>query len=159
MGSGNFARVLFIGLVFGFSCTTEVVAKLGEAEASIESDAKILGCKKESVIGHKNFQVIQLDCDWGKLREFVSMNAGKSNDVFALAWNGIAHPDFQNLLGIYFKENKEPIEKGLGAGRSHQQKIRTNSLVFEKWGHLKNLGGRAYDPTLLPTGMKADEIL
>ena len=31
-------------------------------------------------------------------------------------------------------------------------------VVVEKWGHMRNLQGRAYAPALLPPGVSSDEI-
>ena len=38
------------------------------------------------------------------------------------------------------------------------QKVETNRIVVEKWGHMRNLQGRAYVPALIPAGVSIDEI-
>jgi len=36
--------------------------------------------------------------------------------------------------------------------------VRTDRVVVEKWGHVRNLQGRAYPPALIPLGVSVDEI-
>jgi hypothetical protein len=42
-------------------------------------------------------------------------------------------------------------------GRRHVT-VKTDSVVVEKWGHMRNLQGRAYAPALIPKGVNVDEI-
>ena len=45
----------------------------------------------------------------------------------------------------------------LGPGR-HFRAVRGQRVVVERWGHMRSLHGRAYDPALFPAGVKIDEI-
>jgi hypothetical protein len=36
--------------------------------------------------------------------------------------------------------------------------LKANNVVVEKWGHMRNLQGRAYAPALMPQGVSVDEI-
>jgi len=36
--------------------------------------------------------------------------------------------------------------------------VRTDRVVVEKWGNMRNLQGRAYAPALIPPGVSIDEI-
>jgi hypothetical protein len=42
-------------------------------------------------------------------------------------------------------------------GRRHVT-VKTDGVVVEKWGHMRNLQGRAYAPALIPQGVSVDEI-
>ncbi len=76
--------------------------------------------------------------------------------VFAVSWRGPRPPDLSQLLGSYFAEF-QTAAAAPQAQRGHLL-IRTESLVVETSGHMRDLRGRAYLPALLPPGVKADEI-
>jgi len=53
---------------------------------------------------------------------------------------------------------RKPWEKPSGKpGRRHVQ-VKTDGVVVEKWGHMRNMQGRAYAPALIPKGVNVDEI-
>jgi len=88
------------------------------------------------------------------LRQFALPNG----IVFAVAWQGITHPNLQTTLGEYADGYLVELEKGSGRSGSRQQKIVTDEMVVEKWGHGRLLFGRAYLPSLLPAGISINEI-
>lgn len=86
------------------------------------------------------------------VNEYLSSNG----TVFAVSWRGPRPPDLAQLLGSYFAEFQT------AAASPHPQRrhlfIQTENLVVETGGHMRDLRGRAYLPTLLPPGVSADEI-
>jgi hypothetical protein len=83
-----------------------------------------------------------------------------SGTVFAVTWNGGQQPDLKVLLGGHFSD----YEKALGtsqrsAGRQSHFAVKGPDLVLERSGHMRSLHGRAYLPSLLPTGVTANAIL
>ncbi len=76
--------------------------------------------------------------------------------VFAVSWRGPRPPDLSQLLGSYFAE----FQTAAAAPRAQRGPllVRTESLVVETSGHMRDLRGRAYLPALLPSGVTADEI-
>jgi len=88
------------------------------------------------------------------IREYIS----PSGIVFGIAWNGLIHPDLTQLLGSYAKEYKKALQQTpRRLGQRHLQ-VKTSRVVVEKWGHMRNLQGRAYAPALIPPGVSANEI-
>jgi hypothetical protein len=88
------------------------------------------------------------------IREFVSADG----IVFAVAWNGIAHPDLRPLLGAYHGEYRdEALDSPHVKGR-RSRRVAAENVVVERWGHPRDLHGRAYLPALLPPGVEIDAL-
>jgi Protein of unknown function (DUF2844) len=86
------------------------------------------------------------------IKEYLS----PSGTVFAVTWRGPRPPDLSQLLGSYFAEYQTAV-----ASRRPQRghlRVQSPNLVVEGSGHVRDLRGRAYDPTLLPAGVNVDEI-
>lgn len=89
------------------------------------------------------------------LHEYVSSRGV----VFAVTWEGRAHPDLETVLGKYSSQYEAtsknlPREKGMRTRHA----VNANNLVVERTGHVGHLVGRAYDPTLIPEGVRIEEI-
>lgn len=129
-------------------------AALGEGAASVDEDAKVLAASRGGTSEHGLYRVETVTSGSGTMREYVSA----SGVVFAVAWNGVAHPDLRPMLGSYAGEYESALARTPRApGRRHQQ-VTTGRLVVEKWGHMRDLHGRAYAPALVPAGVSLDEI-
>ena len=129
-------------------------ATLGKPESSIENDRKHFKMNRKSASPQANYTIHTLEADGTTVREYVSMNGV----VFGIAWNGLTHPDLTPLLGGYNPKYKELSIKNprLQGKRSHQMK--SDTLVVERWGHMRNLQGHAFDPSLIPAGVNPNEI-
>jgi len=129
-------------------------AALGESADSITSDRKSLSAARGAATVHDNYTIQAIESDSVTVREYIST----SGVVFAIAWNGLVHPDLAQLLGSYIGEYREALRQTTHKpGRRHVQ-VKTGNIVVEKWGHMRNLGGRAYIPALIPAGVTIDEI-
>jgi hypothetical protein len=129
-------------------------AALGESADSIATDRHILKAVKGTTTSYGSYSVHELKSGPISVREYVT----SSGVVFAIAWNGLTHPDLAPLLGSFVKEYTEglrnaPHERGRRSGR-----VATNHLVVEKWGHLRSLHGRAYLKALMPPEVTVNEI-
>ncbi|OPY68528.1 MAG: hypothetical protein A4E57_01708 [Syntrophorhabdaceae bacterium PtaU1.Bin034] len=129
-------------------------ATLGEPVQSIESDKKALSATRSAKTEHNGYTVQEIQSGATFVRQYVS----PSGIVFAIAWNGLVHPDLTQLLGPYFKEYQIALEQTPRRQGSKRLKVKTNGVVVEKWGHIRNLEGRAYAPELIPAGVSIDEI-
>jgi len=135
--------------------TQQAQAGLGESADSVASDRKALSAVKRATTTSNRYTVHEFASDVTSVREYVS----PSGIVFGIAWNGLAYPDLTLLLGSYDREyraalRQEPRKPGLR--RYHA--VRTDGVVVEKWGNMRNLQGRAYAPALIPPGVSIDEI-
>ena len=67
-------------------------------------------------------------------------------------------PDLTQLIGAYSNEYHEAWRRiPHNRGRSRLD-VKTNRVVVQQWGHMRNLRGRAYVPSLIPSGVSVDEI-
>jgi hypothetical protein len=100
------------------------------------------------------YTVQELQSDSVTVREYVA----PTGIVFAIAWNGLIHPDLTSLLGSYVGEYRTALQHVLRQHGSRHRKVETAQIVVEKWGQMRNLQGRAYVPALIPSGVSIDEI-
>ena len=129
-------------------------AALGENADTIPADRKALQAVHRATTSHKDYTVEEIVSDATTVREYVS----PSGVVFGIAWNGYVHPDLAQLLGSYRGEYSAAQQKAAGSSGRTRQQLVTDNIVVEMWGHMRNLQGRAYVPSLVPAGVNVDEI-
>jgi len=149
-----YVLVLFLGLSTGVLAPRQALATLGEPATSVESDSKVLSARQRTTTTRTAYTVQEVVSDANTVREYIT----PAGIVFAIAWNGLTHPDLAPLLGSYVGEYRQALRQTprKPGRRSHQ--VRANGVVVEKWGHMRNLQGRAYAPALIPPGVSVDEI-
>jgi hypothetical protein len=131
-----------------------VRATLGESVVSIQSDRKALSAEQRGTAIQNGFTVQEIKSGSTTVREYVS----PAGIVFGVAWNGLMRPDLTQLLGAYSNEYHQAWRRiPHNRGRSHLD-VKTNRVVVQQWGHMRNLRGRAYVPSLIPSGVSVDEI-
>ena len=156
MKTRMFSRLLLcLGLVLTvFAAAQQVQAALGESVDSVASDQKALSAVRRTAKTSMTYTVHEIRTETLTVREYVS----PSGVVFGIAWNGLTHPDLTPLLGSYSSEYQKALSHAhRQPGRRHVQ-VKTDGVVVEKWGHMRNLQGRAYAPALIPQGVSVDEI-
>ena len=129
-------------------------ATLGGSADSVSTDRKALSAVRGATTVQQGYTVQEITSDATKVREYVS----PGGVVFAIAWNGFMPPDLTTLLGSYAAEYQQALQNTphqMGVRHHHVQGKR---VVVEKWGHMRNLQGRAYVPALVPPGVSLDEI-
>lgn len=148
---------LFLGLglsVTVFATAYRVEATLGESSDSVKSDREALSSVRSAVTVRNGYTVHEIESDSTTVREYVS----PSGVVFAIAWNGLVHPNLTQLLGPYASEYHGALQQTPRQPDRRRLRVKTDGLVVEKWGHMRNLQGRAYVPALIPPGVSIDEI-
>ncbi len=73
--------------------------------------------------------------------------AGSNGVVFGLAWQGVAPPDLEQLLGSHYAAYRAQAE---GARRRGPVTIKAGDLVVQLGGHMRDLRGRAYLASAIP---------
>jgi hypothetical protein len=101
-----------------------------------------------------SYTVRTTQSDTTSVREFIS----PSGVVFAVAWSGLAAPDLSILLGSYKNEYESALKNTPRKHGRRSRSVQSNRVVVEHWGHMRNLGGRAYDPSLVPGGVSIEEV-
>ncbi len=129
-------------------------AALGESVDSIELDRKMLSAAEVVSTAHANYTVYQMKYDGTSVRQYVS----PSGIVFGIAWNGLVHPDLTLLLGSYAGEYQEALGQTVRRYGERRLQVKAAHVIVQKWGHMRNLQGRAYVPDLIPAGVTVDEI-
>ena len=149
-----FASLLcFSFFVTTFAAAQRAQAMLGESAGSVTRDLETLEAVRGATTVRDSYTVQEIASDSVRVREYVS----PSGTVFGIAWNGLIHPDLTSLLGSYANEYQEAMQTPRMPGR-RPSRIKTDRVVVEKWGHMRNLQGRAYAPALIPPGISVDEI-
>jgi hypothetical protein len=152
-------RLYALFVILGFSVAILANAQrahsaLGGSVDSIEVDKKVLSAVQGAVASHTGYTVQEITSAANTVREYVS----PSGVVFGIAWNGLVPPDLTQLLGSYAGEYQEALQKTPRQKGSRYLEVRTPGVIVEKWGHMRNLQGRAYAPALIPPGVSVDEI-
>ncbi|HEX9022576.1 MAG TPA: DUF2844 domain-containing protein [Geobacteraceae bacterium] len=129
-------------------------ATLGEKADSVTPDRKALSAVQRPSVTRQNYTVHELDAGGNVVREYVS----PSGVVFAIAWSGLSHPDLGTLLGAYVGGYRQALQRTPRERGKRHFRVNANGAVVEKWGHMRNVHGRAYVPALLPSGVNIDEI-
>jgi hypothetical protein len=129
-------------------------ATLGERADSVAKDRKALSAVQRSTTTGANYTVQEVASDTTTVREYLNADGV----VFAVAWNGRAHPDLETLLGSYAGEFKKALNKHKRKHGERQLKLTSDQMVVETGGHMGNLRGRAYLPAMIPSGVSKYEI-
>jgi hypothetical protein len=150
-----YALFLGIGLLsMAFATSQQAQATLGESVDSVTSDQKSLSALRPSTTIRNGYTVHEITSDSTTVREYVA----PSGIVFGIAWNGLVYPDLTPLLGSYFSEYQEALRHTPRKPGRRRLQVKTDRIVVEKWGHMRNLQGRAYSPALVPAGVDVNEI-
>jgi hypothetical protein len=129
-------------------------ATLGETADSVTTDRKALSAVSGAKTARRSYQVQEIVSDSTTIREYIS----PTDIVFAIAWKGLINPDLTHLLGSYADEYHQAAQKTPRKPGQRSRRVKTNRVVVEKWGHMRNIQGRAYVPNLIPPGVSVDDI-
>jgi len=148
---------LFLGVMMGalsLATAHRACAALGSSPDVAIADREATSVTRHDTVQHSRYSVHEISSASTVVREYVS----PSGIVFGIAWNGLMHPDLTHLLGSYAVEYHKALRQVLrNPGRRHSR-VETNGIVVQKWGHMRNLQGRAYLSALIPEGVSVDEI-
>jgi len=148
----------------GMVCGMAVVAALAAAQCAyatlggtvdtITADRKALSGVHRATTSRSGYTVEEMTFGLTTVREYVS----PAGIVFGIAWNGYVHPDLTQLLGSYSGQYSSARKDAPRVQGRRSQRVATDNVVVEKWGHMRNLQGRAYAPALIPSGVSIDDI-
>ncbi|MDR3579195.1 MAG: DUF2844 domain-containing protein [Oryzomonas sp.] len=129
-------------------------ATLGGSADSVATDRKALSAVQRATTVKPGYTVQEIISDATHVREYVSLEG----IVFAIAWNGFMPPDLTKLLGSYAAEYQQALQNTPRQTGVRHQHVQGKRVIVEKWGHMRNLQGRAYVPVLVPSGVSLDDI-
>jgi Protein of unknown function (DUF2844) len=129
-------------------------AVLGEPVSSVETDRVALAGQL-SMIPTQLYTIQEITTSEVMVMEYVSRDT-----VFAVAWRGRRPPNLVSLLGAYFQEYQETAAAAAANGPRMRgmTRIQGSRVVVETGGHPGDIRGRAYIPSLLPSGVTKEMI-
>jgi hypothetical protein len=149
------SQIIAVGMLMAFLLSGQSAdAFLGGRADSAGKDHQAFKTLRRSTAPVNGYTVEEVVYETTSVREFLSSDG----IVFAVAWNGYVHPELTQLLGSYWGEYSTAQQKALHKSGTRRQKLTTDNIVVEKWGHMRNLHGRAYVPALVPEGINIDEV-
>jgi hypothetical protein len=154
---------LMVGIVAGWLMLTQaagtVWAALGQPASSVQTDQRMLGAAPGAVSAltqqpaGAGYSVAQLQTSAGTtVLEYLRPDG----IVFGVSWRGPQPPDLSVLLGSYFTRYQSGTPQVAGSIR--YQTVTADDLVVQTGGHMLDLWGRAYVPSLLPAGVSEEVV-
>ncbi len=143
-----------LGVIAAWFLPIQARATLGEPVASVTADRTALAAVRGAVTSRAGYTIQEVASPAVSVREYVS----PAGIVFGVAWNGLVQPDLTQLLGSYAHEYRQALRRTPRGRGKRSRQIRTDRVVVETWGHMRDMHGRAYVPALLPQGVSVDAI-
>jgi len=128
-------------------------ATLGEAESSVDMDQKNLHAMHTKT-QNSQYTIHEVKASTTLVHEYVS----SAGTVFAVTWQGARRPDLQSLFGTYYLEYSQALAKQAKPHGRHATLVKAANLVVASGGHMRDLRGRAYIPTLVPAGVNVEVL-
>ncbi len=135
------------------SVSSLALGSLGESAMTIEQDRLLLNGTSH-VESHAGFSVHILEAQGRSVREYVSSDGM----VFGLVWKHQAGPlNLEQLFGPYYGDySRAALVQPRQSHKFHR--IETERLIVERGGRMGATWGRAWIPSLLPSGFSKDQI-
>ena len=131
------------------------VAELGGTVSSVEADRAHMNAAVHVTSGNA-YDVHEIASPGGTVVDEYVSPAGK---VFAVTWKGQFMPDLQQILGpAYFQQYSAALQAQEKHYGHRPLNMQLPGLVVQTSGHMRHYFGRAYVPSMMPDGVKADEI-
>lgn len=132
------------------------LAALGDNVSSVSADRIHMHAQLKGVTSSPGFTVQEIDAPSGTVvREYISPNG----TVFAVSWTGPSKPDLRQIFGSYFEQYLSAAKsKRRGAAARRHFEVRQADLIVQSSGRMRAFHGRAYVPSLLPSGVTPDDI-
>ena len=141
-----FSLILFLDL-------PRTWAVLGEPASSVETD-------RVALAGHVSLTITPLyTIQEITTPEFVVREYVSRDTIFAVAWTGRRPPNLVSLFGSYFQEYQEAATAASSGPRMRGMiRLEGPHVMVETGGHPGDIRGRAYLPSLLPSGVTKEMI-
>jgi len=136
------------------SLTLPVLAHATLGEAPSVSSQVATKSMKTAVSSSQLYTVHEAQTGSGTVREY----ANASGIVFGIAWSGTRSPDLKSLLGTYAQDYTDASKAQPRVPGRRSRSVQGDRVTVQRWGHFRNIGGRAFDPALIPDGVKIEDI-
>ena len=82
----------------------------------------------------------------------------RAGTIFAVTWQGPLPPDLRQLFGSYFEPFRNAAVAQSTPGGHRHLSIVQSDFVVESSGHLRAFQGKAYVPSLVPSGVSVADL-
>lgn len=142
-------QLIALSLAVSFLFSPNAFCTLGEKAVSAEAT----GQRKMSQ-SNNAYSVQESVVSGTTIHEYILPNG----TVFGVTWSGLKHPDLNSVLGTYHTEyTKLKNEKLNSLGRAPIN-LKSSKVSVRMSGHMRDVHGQAYDPSLLPTGFSVQDF-
>jgi hypothetical protein len=145
------ARLLSLALLL---ISEPSFATLGKKVESIESDRASIKAVQKVSSKTDLYTVHEMDDAGVSIKEFASSDG----TVFAVSWRGIRKPDLSVLLGDFYQEYDSVASQQEKLVSRRPTTVRTANVVVRKGGHMRDIRGKAFVPSLIPSGVNIEEL-
>jgi hypothetical protein len=138
------------------SLATPALASLGGTADSVHTDSSALRGMLRST-PQVQYDVQEIDSSAVTVREYVT----RAGQVFAVTWQGIAPPNFEQLLGSYYtrlQAGAAAAQSAHGPAAHRHYGINQSDFVMQSMGRMGNFHGVAYVPSLVPAGVDVGQL-
>ncbi len=144
----------FALLCFVLSLSSASEARLGRVAADL-SRAIPSALVSKAQVPSSGLKVVSSVLDGTNINEYVD----QSGIVYAVTWKGVAHPDFNEVLGDYFQHYDSAARRQLPAQRTKKSAtVVDEQIVVHLHGHMRDIRGTAYLPSRLPAGVQVEDL-
>lgn len=144
-----------IFLFFILLTPLSTLAALGDKVGpSTTLQAKAASTQKFTVV--PAYTVKETEYSGGAYREYIY-----NGQVFAVAWRGSSHIDPAKILGTYqshFKIAQKNFQHAPNRAFKRPTHIQEQDFVYETYGHMGDVRGRAYIPSLVPDSVQIRDL-
>src|SRR5579862_473215 len=160
--AGKPALTMILAGCFMVAAALPALPGLGDNVGSIQSDAAVM---RGAMAQPSKEDLDATQSGSYSVKTFVTENgvtvreyAAPSGTVFGVAWRGHRPPDLNVLLSSYY-----PEYSSASAAKTHRDLHRSvtaspNAIVMMS-GHMGHVVGRAYVPSLVPSGVDAKAVV
>ena len=143
----------FVSLAFAW-LASPASASLGGDTVSVSDDSVKL---RGQLVSTGMLQYNRHDITTGSgtvIHEYLS----RSGKVFAVTWKGPTPPDLRQLFGSYFEPFRSAAAAHSQPGGHRQVSIAQSDFIVQATGHMRAFQGKAYVPSLVPSGVSVAEL-
>ena len=129
-------------------------ASLGGDEASLKNEVDGMHAKR-TISDHGKYSLHKISRNGLRVHQFM----GTGGKVFALAWQGKTHPDFNLVMGKHLAEFQQALAQAKQSHHGHGPiTVDAGNFHLEMGGHAMAVHGRAWMTNEIPGGVDQNEL-
>ena len=143
-------RLLGVTAIMAFSgWQMPALAALGGDLRSVSSDKELMQGSLQTT-PMQQYDLHEISTSGGTLIHEYMTPQGK---VFAISWRGPFPPNLQQLFGGYYTQYQRAAAANAAPGNHRMLNVHQSDFVIQAVGRMRAYHGKAYIPSLVPTGV------